>query len=111
VIALPEPGITNSALLEWPRADGELRLSHDGGGRAWVSLRAQARVQPAERAGAAYRISRRVEAIHRQVPGTWSPGDIYRVELEIDARDGATWVVVDDPVPAGATILGSGLGR
>ncbi|MEZ0289260.1 MAG: hypothetical protein ACAH05_09855, partial [Methylophilus sp.] len=28
----------------------------------------------------------------------------------IDAQSDMTWVVVNDPVPAGATILGSGLG-
>src|SRR4029077_6144633 len=34
-----------------------------------------------------------------------------RVRLEIDAQSDMTWVVVSDPVPGGATILGSGLGR
>jgi alpha-2-macroglobulin len=34
-----------------------------------------------------------------------------RVRLEVDAQSDMGWVVVDDPVPAGATILGSGLGR
>jgi uncharacterized protein YfaS (alpha-2-macroglobulin family) len=34
-----------------------------------------------------------------------------RVHLEIDAQSDMTWVVVSDPVPGGATILGSGLGR
>ncbi len=34
-----------------------------------------------------------------------------RVQLDIDAQTDMTWVVVNDPVPAGATILGSGLGR
>jgi alpha-2-macroglobulin len=33
------------------------------------------------------------------------------VRLEIDAQSDMTWVVVSDPVPGGATILGSGLGR
>jgi uncharacterized protein YfaS (alpha-2-macroglobulin family) len=31
--------------------------------------------------------------------------------LEIDAQSDMTWVVVSDPVPGGATILGGGLGR
>jgi uncharacterized protein YfaS (alpha-2-macroglobulin family) len=31
--------------------------------------------------------------------------------VEVDAQSDMTWVVVSDPVPAGATILGSGLGR
>ena len=33
------------------------------------------------------------------------------MRLEIDAQSDMTWVVVSDPVPGGATILGSGLGR
>ena len=34
-----------------------------------------------------------------------------RVRLEIDAQSDMTWVVVSDPMPGGATILGGGLGR
>jgi uncharacterized protein YfaS (alpha-2-macroglobulin family) len=34
-----------------------------------------------------------------------------KVRLEIDAQSDMTWVVVSDPVPGGATILGGGLGR
>jgi uncharacterized protein YfaS (alpha-2-macroglobulin family) len=33
------------------------------------------------------------------------------VRLEIDARADMSWVVVSDPVPGGAALLGSGLGR
>jgi len=36
---------------------------------------------------------------------------VLRVHLDIDVQADATWVVVDDPVPGGASILGSGLGR
>ncbi len=38
-------------------------------------------------------------------------GDLVRVRLEIEASADMTWVAVNDPIPAGATILGSGLGR
>jgi uncharacterized protein YfaS (alpha-2-macroglobulin family) len=41
----------------------------------------------------------------------WSRGDILRVRLDVEAQADMTWVVVNDPVPAGATILGGGLGR
>ena len=34
-----------------------------------------------------------------------------RVKLEIDARSEMTWVVVSAPIPAGSSILGSGLGQ
>jgi alpha-2-macroglobulin len=42
--------------------------------------------------------------------GSWSRGDIVRVRLEIDAQADMIWVVVDDPLPAGASHLGMGLG-
>jgi hypothetical protein len=34
-----------------------------------------------------------------------------RVKLELEAQSDMTWVVVNDPVPGGSSILGSGLGR
>ena len=36
---------------------------------------------------------------------------MLRVRLQVDAAADMAWVVVSDPVPAGATLLGSGLGR
>jgi uncharacterized protein YfaS (alpha-2-macroglobulin family) len=60
---------------------------------------------------AGYRIARSVSAVERKTPGVWSRGDVMRVRLDIDAQADMTWVVVSDPVPGGATLLGSGLGR
>ena len=34
-----------------------------------------------------------------------------RVTLQLEAQSDMTWVVVNDPIPAGASILGGGLGR
>ncbi|NLC35221.1 MAG: alpha-2-macroglobulin, partial [Alcaligenaceae bacterium] len=111
-LALPPPGETASERVQWPHDDAAaLQLSYDGPGRAWAGLRAQARIAAAEPQEAGYRLERRVVPLRRQQAGTWSRGDIYRVEVDIHARDTATWVVLDDPIPAGATILGSGLGR
>ena len=36
---------------------------------------------------------------------------MLRVTLEVNASANMTWVAITDPVPGGATILGSGLGR
>jgi alpha-2-macroglobulin len=36
---------------------------------------------------------------------------VLRVRLELEAQSDMSWVVVSDPVPGGATLLGSGLGR
>lgn len=107
------PGV-REVMLPWPsspRASGTLQLRHDGAGRPWATVRALAAVPLAQPQAAGYRIRRIVTPVHQAVAGRWSRGDIQRVRLEIDAQADMTWVVVSDPVPAGATILGSGLGR
>ncbi|PWF47800.1 hypothetical protein BHT19_0028140, partial [[Kluyvera] intestini] len=53
----------------------------------------------------------KVEAIEQKQAGVYTRGDVLRVTLDIDAQSEMTWVVVSDPVPGGATLLGSGLGR
>src|SRR5262249_55738644 len=57
-----------------------------------------------------FRIRRSVVPIEAREPGRISRGDVARVSLEIDAQSDMTWVVVDDPIPTGARILGGGLG-
>jgi len=60
---------------------------------------------------AGYRITKTWTAVEQKVAGAHSRGDVWRVSLKIDAQADMTWVVVNDPLPAGATLLGSGLGR
>jgi hypothetical protein len=43
--------------------------------------------------------------------GSWTVGDVVRVKLEIESQSDMTWVVVNDPIPAGSAIFGTGLGR
>jgi uncharacterized protein YfaS (alpha-2-macroglobulin family) len=43
--------------------------------------------------------------------GQYTRGDVLRVTLEVNASADMTWVAITDPIPGGATILGSGLGR
>ncbi|KAI3598391.1 Large extracellular alpha-helical protein [Cupriavidus necator H850] len=99
--------------LPWPTgADGgTLQVEHAGAGHPWATVRALAAVPVTAPLAAGYRIKRTVTPQEQAVKGKWSRGDVYRVKLEIDAQADMTWVVVSDPVPAGATILGSGLGR
>ncbi len=105
-----------SVMVPWPAAAADgvpatLRLEHGGGGRPWATVRALAAVPLREPLAAGYRIRRTLTAVEQAVPGKWSRGDVYRVKLEFDAQADMSWVVVSDPLPAGATILGSGLGR
>jgi hypothetical protein len=57
-----------------------------------------------------YAVTRTVTPVQQRVPGLWSRGDLARVRLAVDAQSDKTWVVVSDPIPAGSTLLGRGLG-
>ena len=58
-----------------------------------------------------YRITKTVTPIDPKQADQFSLGDLVRVRLEIDAQRDMTWVVVNDPIPAGASHLGTGLAR
>ncbi|GAB3439921.1 MG2 domain-containing protein [Massilia solisilvae] len=98
-------------LQAWPERDGELTLRHDGKGKPWATVQSLAAVPLAAPLSTGYRIARTITPVEQQAKGAWKRGDVYRVHLDIEAQSDMTWVVVDDPVPASATILGSGLAR
>jgi len=98
-----------SALLAWPARRDDVRVDHAGGGRPWVTIETRAAVPLTAPLAAGYRVTRTLTPVERQRPDRWSRGDIVRVRLEIDAQSDMTWVVVNDPLPGGASHLGRGL--
>jgi alpha-2-macroglobulin len=105
-------GPTPATVLQaWPQGRGSLTLRQLGGGKPWATVQSLAALPLTAPLASGYRIARTVTPVEQKVKGTWSRGDVYRVHLDIDAQSDMTWVVVDDPIPAGASVLGSGLGR
>jgi uncharacterized protein YfaS (alpha-2-macroglobulin family) len=97
--------------LPWPPSPALLSVVQRGGGRPWLSVQSLAAVPLKAPLRAGYSVTRRVGVVTQQKPGRWSRGDVMRVRLEVDAQSDMSWVVLSDPVPGGATLLGSGLGR
>jgi uncharacterized protein YfaS (alpha-2-macroglobulin family) len=101
--------------LAWPAGPGTLNVTQDGSGKPWLTVQSLAAVPLKAPIRAGYSVARSVSAVEQKDKSgngaKWSRGDVVRVRLEIDAQSDMTWVVVSDPVPGGATILGSGLGR
>ncbi|WDD92083.1 MG2 domain-containing protein [Burkholderia sp. FERM BP-3421] len=107
-------GPVRSLLLPWPAARAAatpLTLTQDGPGKPWATIESLAAVPLKSPFAAGYRIVKTVTPVDPAVPGAYSRGDVLRVKLDIDAQTDMTWVAVNDPIPAGATILGNGLGR
>ena len=100
--------------LPWPTPlgkDDALSLVHQGNGKPWATIQVLAAIPDGPSRAMGYRISRQVTPIQEKVPGKVSRGDVWRIKLDITANSDMTWVVISDPVPGGAIILGSGLGR
>ncbi len=106
-----EPGESRTLSFAWPEAPATLRVDHDGGGTPWVTISTRAAVPLREALASGYRISKTITPIESATPGQLTRGDVLRVHLEIDAQSEMTWVVVDDPIPAGAAHVGGGLAR
>jgi uncharacterized protein YfaS (alpha-2-macroglobulin family) len=94
-----------------PASGDGVTVTQDGPGKPWVMLQSLAAVPLAAPLSSGYRITRSVAMVDQKQPGSYSRGDIMRITLEVDAQADMSQVVLSDPVPAGATVLGSGLGR
>jgi uncharacterized protein YfaS (alpha-2-macroglobulin family) len=55
---------------------------------------------------AGYRMTREVSVVQARNAGRLTRGDVVKVTITVDASAERNWVVVSDPVPAGATIVG-----
>jgi uncharacterized protein YfaS (alpha-2-macroglobulin family) len=106
-----------SVLLAWPLSEKTetLKITPQGTGRPWVGIQSLAAIPVTAPRFAGFQIKRSVTPIEQAdktlPPGTFSRGDILRITLEFNASSAMTWVALTDAIPAGATILGSGLGR
>ncbi len=118
----PEGGSMN---LPWPvnatnakaPAISPLLIKHEGAGKPWLTVQALSAIPLKVPLRAGYAVTKSIALMDGDKASAIKPGQrlprgsILRIRLEVDAQTDMTWVVVSDPVPGGATILGSGLGR
>ncbi|MEO8411028.1 MAG: S24 family peptidase, partial [Propionivibrio sp.] len=105
---------TGKLLLPWPSkpaAEESLQLAHDGDGQPWATMLVLAAVPVQEAVANGLRVKREVTPVQAKEGGTVSRGDVWRVRLTVESDQEMTWVVLNDPIPAGARILGEGDGR
>ncbi len=103
----------NTGFLPWlaDGGKGTLNVVHQGAGKPWLTLQSIAAIPLKAPFSAGYTIRKTITPVEQAVSGTHTRGDVWRVSLEVNASADMTWVVVTDPIPGGATILGGGLGR
>jgi uncharacterized protein YfaS (alpha-2-macroglobulin family) len=101
----------SASLLPWPAQPDKLSIRHAGAGKPWATVQSLAAIPLKKPFSSGYRVVRTVTAVEQKTKGEWHRGDVLRVSLELEAQSDMSWVVVDDPIPAGAAVLGTGLGR
>jgi hypothetical protein len=97
--------------FKWPRQKSQMALHQEGAGQPWATIRSVAAIPLKDPLANGYKITKSITPVEQKQNGAWSRADIARVRIEIDAQSDMTWVVANDPIPSGSSILGSGLGR
>ncbi len=95
----------------WPPASADLRIAQSGTGNPWVEIRTRAAIPLGAPIANGYRITKTFTPVDGSHQGGWRRGDLVRVHLKVETETDMTWVVVNDPIPAGASHLGGGLAR
>lgn len=112
----PASGNGAEVQLGWAERTEELRIVHEGSGKPWALIQSKAAIPLGAALRSGYNITKQMSRMAEAEMSNGNDvtkhhrGDVVRVTLDVDAQADMTWVVVSDPVPSGATVLGSGLG-
>ncbi|MCB1141220.1 MAG: alpha-2-macroglobulin [Leptospiraceae bacterium] len=98
----------NRISLKWPSGKEELNIEHEGFGKPWAIIQSKAAIPLKESLFSGFRIEKSMRNLESS-GSDWKKGDLVRIQLKIKADTDMTWVVVNDPIPAGATILSGGI--
>ena len=97
--------------LNPPTKKEELLVRHAGSGKPWALVQAMFAIPLKEPLSAGYKITKTIVPVEQKKKDEWNRGDIARIKIKVESQQEMTWVVINDPVPAGTAILGTGLGR
>jgi len=89
-----------------PAAQMPLRLSQSVPAGPWASVSVSAAVPLTKPLYAGYKMARKVDVVQARTPGVLTRGDVVKVTITVESSAERNWVVIDDPIPAGGTIIG-----
>ncbi|UZK65000.1 alpha-2-macroglobulin family protein [Sphingomonas sp. M1-B02] len=93
--------------LPLPAATTPLVLRQAGGAGPWAFVRVKAAVPLTQPLMAGYKMTKAVSVVQAMTPGRYTRGDVIKVTITVEATAERNWVVINDPVPTGATVIGS----
>ena len=100
------PMASGAGPLRLPLVAGPLTLMQAGGAGPWAAVSVSAAVPLTQPLFAGYKMTKAVSVVSQKNKGWLTRGDVIKVTITVDATAERNWVVVSDPVPPGATIIG-----
>ena len=100
------PMASGAGPLRLPLVQAPLTLAQSGGAGPWAAVSVSAAVPLTQPLFAGYKMEKSVSIVSQKNKGWLTRGDVIRVTITVDATAERNWVVVSDPVPPGATIIG-----
>jgi len=91
--------------------DGQLQILHEGEGKPWAFVSTEAAIPLKKSIENGIRIRKEITPLMQKVSGKWSVGDVAKIRIQFELSTSRTWIVLQDPIPTGSVILGTGLGR
>ena len=89
-----------------PAIQSPLHLSQANGAGPWATVSVSAAVPLTQPLFAGYKMAKKTEVLQARTKGVLTRGDVVKVTITVEASAERNWVVVNDPIPAGATIVG-----
>jgi len=90
----------------WSAIATGVSVEHLGKGEPWVRAQLRAPVPLAGKVDNGIIVSKVFKPVQQRRAGHYSVGDIIQVTVTADNKAGLGWLAIDDPVPAGSTVLG-----
>jgi alpha-2-macroglobulin len=100
------PMASGAGPLRLPLVAGPLLLVQKGGAGPWAAVSVSAAVPLTQPLFAGYKLTKATSIVSQKNKGWLTRGDVIKITITVDATAERNWVVVSDPVPPGATIIG-----
>ena len=100
------PMASGAGPLRLPLVTAPLMLRQAGGAGPWAAVSVHAAVPLTQALFAGYKLEKSVSIVSQRNKGWLTRGDVIKITISVDATAERNWVVVSDPVPPGATIIG-----
>ncbi|TGK13804.1 peptidase inhibitor [Leptospira fletcheri] len=94
-----------------PEGRSELKIDQEGGGSPYAYVKTSSALPLTSPIHSGLRVEKEVLDENGKPKNSFREGDVVRVRLKLKSEFSISWLAIRDPIPAGSTILGSGLGR